>query len=583
MTFPDQLPASADAKDGGLAKPQTLSFADEIAKALSTRPNDTPAPAKAKPQDGKTAEPTPKAGDQKGVPTTDSKGKTPETPGRPISDRLMRSSGSQQQTFKNLFQFTDESGSKSDLVLPVKPPAGRLGDGKPAVVEPAKTPASRAVDGKPTVVEPVKTPAGRVTDGKPAVFDPAKPTATEVKPVVAPKAPEKAPATVVPTTPVDARPLVPRPGLPSSGVIKLPSLSRDRILTKPEKPPTIPIEPVRPSTTVIVPKRDPGKPPVAGTSDTSNPPAVEIPKAPPVVDKTKPPSIVDKNPPASADRIKPPTVAKPQVPDNPYKPLPKVDYLRQQGSGVDATKTTPDGAPPKYPGPAIDQDKWVMKKLLKPSRLGSALYDLYLATATDRSEENNVPDGIRIAELHKGIKEKVASIELLGDSEMFQPDRHDIVLHPTGRRHPGNFYAVLRDDKGIPINVIEYSKTGGNGKPKYLQQWIFDREADPDTGGRKTTISYFRESSSTAMGRPGVENKTMADVYMGRTEYLASKDGYIVKATQFDNLNKAKIEIDFSTKTPTMQIRDSNSGRMTTATYSKAFTTNMAFSGVYVK
>ena len=361
--------------------------------------------------------------------------------------------------------------------------------------------------------------------------------------------------------PADAKPFFQQPGLPSNGDIRLPSLSRDRMLGKKDTPPPLffPKESIKPST-IIVPPRVPARPPAA--VDIAKPP-VDAGKAPPVVDATKAPPVVDTG-------------------KLPYRPLPKVDYLKQQREGPDAANTNPDKTPPKYPGPEKDQDKWIMKKLLKPSKLGSALYDLYLETATDRSEENKVPDGIRIAELHKGIKEKVASVELLGDSEMFQPDRHGIVLHPTGRRHPGNFYAVLRDDNGIPLNVIQYAK-GSGGKPQYLQQWIFDRDTNKESGNRTTTISYFRESQSTAVGRPGVENKTMVDAFMGRTEYLAGSDGAMLKATQYNNLNKPTVEIDYSSGSPTMQLRDPNSGQLRPSTYSKAFTTNMAFSGVYIK
>lgn len=532
MTFLDQ-PASGKTDAAATAKTQTASsFADEIGKALG----DPPAP-KAKQSDVKAAaEPAPKAIDPKGA-TVETKGKAPDVPKPLASSRLTNpSSGAR---LSNYFSIPEDSSTRPEVLIP------------------------QAKDGK--------APAGKSSDA-------VKTPAPDVKPPVAPKTTDSKSDGKPPTAPpalggADAKPFVPR--LPASGDLKLPGLSRDKLLGRPDPASKFfPTEPVAPSTTVVVPKRDAVKTPAV---DKATPPTgLDTSKAPVVVDPMKRPTPVD----TSKTPAKPPVV---DVPPNPFKPLPKVDYDKQKGTGLDAVKTTPDGAPPKYPGPAIDQDKWIMQKLLKPSPLGKALYDLYLATATDRSEENKVPDGIKIAELHKGIKEKVASIELLGDSEMFQPDQHGIVLHPTGRKHPGNFYAVLRDDKGIPINVIEYSKTGGNGKPKYLQQWIFDREADPDTGGRKTTISYFRESSSTATGRPGVENKTMADVYMGRTDYIAGKDGAMLKAIQYNNLNKPTVDIDYSTRTPTMQLRDPNSGKLQTYTYSRAFTTNMAFSGVYLK
>lgn len=529
MTFFDK-PASGKS-DGATAKGPTAGTFADVISALSDRPIDPSVP-KAKPPDLKVSEPTPKPLDLKGTPG-ESKGKTPDVP-KPLPSSNRLTSNSTQPKLSNYFSIPEDSTTRPDVVIP-----------QPKLTADGKSTTSKSTDA-------IKSKA-------PDVTPPVAPKATE------PKSDSKAPSA---PSPADVKPYFPR--TVPSGEMRLPGLSRDRMLSRPAetpKPIIIPKESLPPSTTVIVPKRDAVKTP----HDTTKPPTV--------VDTTRPPAAIDttKVPP------KPAVIDVPKTPPNPYRPLPKVEYDQQKGTGPDAVKTTPDGAPPKYPGPAIDQDKWIMQKLLKPSPLAKGLYDLYLATATDRSEENKVPDGIKIAELHKGIKEKVASIELLGDSEMFQPDQHGIILHPTGRRHPGNFYAVLRDDKGIPINVIEYSKTGGNGKPKYLQQWIFDRETDKDTGGRKTTISYFRESSSTAVGRPGVENKTMADVYMGRTDYLAGGDGGMLKAIQFNNLNKPTVEIDYSTKTPTMHLRDPNSGQLRTAPYSRAFTTNMAFSGVYLK
>ncbi len=514
-------------------------------------------------------------------------------------------------------------------------PGTKPGDAQP-VAKPADKTAPAAV-AKP--IDGTKLPGAK----SPEVAPPAAgKTPTDAKSDAKP-----ASETKLPTEPkvidLSKNPFKPPAGLPPQGDVKLPSLSRDKLgktgSSNPQNPFSTVIVPAReipkppatfdtipPPPVVESPKSpasDAGKQPASGDPtrlppavlDTSKlppatldkskiPPAplVELPKPPSAaVDTTKPPATTVEGPkptiigrpgrPTLGDRSKPPapviakppdTVTEPKRPEQPYKPLPKADYEKQQGTGVDAVNNKPDAVPPKYPGPALDQDKWVMKAMLKPTKLGSALYDLYLETATDRSEENKVPDGIKIAELHKGVKEKVASVELLGDSEMFQPDQHGIILHPTGRKHPGNFYAVLRDDKGIPINVIEYAKNG-NGKPKYLQQWIFDREADAETGGRKTNVSYFRESSSTAVGRPGAENKTMADVFMGRTEYLAGSDGSMLKATQFNNLNKPTVEIDYSGRTPAMKLRDPNSGTMQQQTYSRAFTTNMAFSGAYLK
>jgi|GEM_PF-1584262 len=463
---------------------------------------------------------------------------------------------------------------------------------------PVRADAADGGEAKP-VPKPVPNPSfadevGRLFGDPPTKPSELKPKPEDSRSTPKPSDPKGAASAAAPKDsgrfappPVDAKPFFQQPGLPSNGDIRLPSLSLDRMLGRKETPPLFfPKESIKPST-VIVPPRVPARPPVAGGVDkppvdaAKTPSVVDTTKAPPVVDTTKAPPVVDttKAPPVVDTTKAPPVVDTGKAP---YSAVPKVDYLKQQREGPDATNTNPDKTPPKYPGPEKDQDKWLMKKLLKPSKLGSALYDLYLETSTDRSEENKVPDGIRIAELHKGMKEKVASVELLGDSEMFQPDQHGIVLHPTGRRHPGNFYAVLRDDNGIPLNVIQYAK-GSGGKPQYLQQWIFDRDNNKESGNRTTTISYFRESQSTAVGRPGVENKTMVDAFMGRTEYIAGSGGAMLKATQYNNLNKPTVEIDYSSGTPTMQLRDSNSGQLRPSTYSRAFTTNMAFSGVYIK
>jgi hypothetical protein len=286
-----------------------------------------------------------------------------------------------------------------------------------------------------------------------------------------------------------------------------------------------------------------------------------------------------------AGRANPPEAAKKtpiDAPKNPYQPLTRRDYEAQQRSGsIEAKNDRPGATPPKYPGVPHDQDKIVLTKILRPSPLASSLYKMYLETYTDRSEENKLPENIGIAELHKGMKDKVKSIELLSDSEMFLPDQHNLILHPTGRKSPGHFFAVLRDENQIPVNLIEYHTV--EGKPKYLQQWVFDREAIPDTGGKKTTISHFRETSATAMGRPPGENGVMADVFMGRTDYITDNTGNIITAAQYNNLNKPIVQIEYGDGAPKMYMRDANSGKMAPSAFSRAYMSRMAFSSVYLR
>jgi hypothetical protein len=268
-------------------------------------------------------------------------------------------------------------------------------------------------------------------------------------------------------------------------------------------------------------------------------------------------------------------------PKNQFEPLSKSDYQAQKSGALDANHDNPGGTPPKYPGPPHDQDKYVLRQLLKPSPLSGALYELFLETYTDRSEENRVPGSIRISELHHGVRDKVKSVELFGDSEMFQPDRHGIVLHPTGRKSPGHFYAVLRDENSYPINIIEYYQD--NGVPKYLQQWIFDRKVNPNSDGQTTTISQFRESKNTAVGRPAEQNDKMVDVYMGRTEYVSGRYMGILQATAYNNRNQPVVQIDYSQQEPVMQLRDPNRGELLPAPFARAYMSSLAFSGVYLK
>ncbi len=272
---------------------------------------------------------------------------------------------------------------------------------------------------------------------------------------------------------------------------------------------------------------------------------------------------------------------KPPPRQDPAHPLPKVDYEKQKKEGgIEGKNLNPDKDAPKYPGPPKDQDKWILKRLFKVSPTVDALYDLFLETYTDRSEENKVPGKLRIAELHKGIADKVASVELLGDSELLtQKDRHGLILHPTGIKNPNSVYAVLRDENGIPINVIEYSQV--SGKPKYLQQWVFDRQKDEATGGQKTTIYHFREASQTSVGRPKDQNDTMADALVDRTEYLTTGSGSIYQAAAYNNLGQPTVVVDLAKRT--MQVRDPNSGKLIPSPFVGAQLSKLSFTSTYLR
>lgn len=285
------------------------------------------------------------------------------------------------------------------------------------------------------------------------------------------------------------------------------------------------------------------------------------------------------------------------------QPLSIEDWLNQRkGGGIDAKNLNSGAAPSRYPEPRPDQDERVLRPVLEAIKFNirtynvkfttsaSVLYDLFLKTSNDRSGENKVPDSITISELHKGMKDRVKSIQLAGDSDLLKEDMHGIVLHPTGRNNPGTAYAVLRDENGIPVNVIEYYL--GNGKPQYIEQWIFEREMDKDTGGQKTNIYQFRESSQTNIGRPKEQNGTMVDAFVGRTEYLSDSGGGPVKASQYNNLDQPTVVIDLNKET--MQLRDPNSGRMIPSPqlrdpnsgriiFPKAYTSKLAFSSAYLR
>lgn len=260
------------------------------------------------------------------------------------------------------------------------------------------------------------------------------------------------------------------------------------------------------------------------------------------------------------------------------QPLTKEQQERQKALPIE--RTSPEKAAPAYPGEPHDQDKRILGPLLRNiNPAAGALYQLYLKTYTDRSGENKVPNSIQIAELHKGVNERVNVVDILGDSEMFQPSMHGRMLHPDGNKRPGDFYAVLSDKAGDPVNVIEYTK--GPDGPKYLQQWIFNTDFNEAKGLQRTTITQFA-AESQPLYRPKEQQGIVADVYTGKTEYIYSREGKILTATKYNAMNDPEVAVDYRGPAPTMQVRDPNTGELRDAKYHPAQVKKLAFTNLFL-
>lgn len=264
--------------------------------------------------------------------------------------------------------------------------------------------------------------------------------------------------------------------------------------------------------------------------------------------------------------------------DRPQTKQEQEDQRRRGGLSVD--DRNPGVPAPAYDKVPHDQDARIIKPILRTvSPAAAGLYHMYLKTYTDRSGENKVPNTIEIAEMHDGIKNRVKTMDLLGDSELMQPNMGGRMLHPDGRKRPGDFYAVLSDAQGDPVNMIEY--TQGKDGPKFLQQWIFNSEINAQQGLQRTTISHFVNQNQPVF-RPREQQGVVADVFAGKTEYVYSKEGKMLSATKYDALQNPEVVVNFSGPQPTMQVRDTNSGRLKDMPYNTQQMSKMAFKNLYL-
>jgi|GEM_PF-6150472 hypothetical protein len=255
------------------------------------------------------------------------------------------------------------------------------------------------------------------------------------------------------------------------------------------------------------------------------------------------------------------------------------DAQRNQG-GFRVDDTNPGATQPKYDKVPHDQDARIISPILRTlSPAAEGLYRLYLKTYTDRSGENKVPGTVQIAEMHPGVKDRVKTMDLLSDGEMMEPSRGGRMLHPDGRKRPGDFYAVLSDAQNDPVNVIEY--TSGKDGPKFLQQWIFNNEINDQAGLQRTTISHFVNENQPVF-RPAQQQGVVADVFAGKTEYVYSKEGKMLSATKFNALQQPEVVVDYRGPKPTMQLRDPNSGQLKEAPFNSQQLTKLAFRNLYL-
>lgn len=253
---------------------------------------------------------------------------------------------------------------------------------------------------------------------------------------------------------------------------------------------------------------------------------------------------------------------------------------QRRDGGIRVDDLNPGAKPPAYDKVPHDQDAKIIRPILRNvSPVAAGLYQMYLKTYTDRSGENKVPGTMQIAELHDGVKDRAKTMDLLGDSELMQPTMGGRMLHPDGRKRPGDFYAVLSDGKGDPVNMIEY--TQGKDGPKFLQQWIFNNEVNEQMGLQRTSISHFVNENQPVY-RPYQQQGRVADVFAGKTEYVYSKDGKMLSATKLDALLNPEVVVDFRGQQPTMKVRDTNSGQLRDVPFNAQQLTKLAFQNLYL-
>ncbi len=264
--------------------------------------------------------------------------------------------------------------------------------------------------------------------------------------------------------------------------------------------------------------------------------------------------------------------------DQPQTKQQQQEQIRQGGLSVN--DQNPGARPPAYDKVPHDQDAQIIRPVLRRvSPAAAGLYDLYLKTYTDRSGENKVPNSLMVAEMHEGVKGRVKTMDLVGDSELMQPTMGGRMLHPDGRKRPGDFYAVLSDAQGDPVNLLEY--TQGKDGPKFLQQWIFNNEINERQGLQRTTISQF-VNQNQPLFRPKEQQGQVADVFAGKTEYVYSKEGKMLSAAKYNALQQPEVVVDFRGPQPTMKLRDTNVGQLKDVPFNAQQLSKLAFKNLYL-
>lgn len=245
------------------------------------------------------------------------------------------------------------------------------------------------------------------------------------------------------------------------------------------------------------------------------------------------------------------------------RPLTVEEQRKQrQDGGMTVKPENPNQTPSPYPGPRPDQDRRVLEPIMRAAGpVPEMLYQSFLQNYNDRSGENKLPGAIKINELHRGIAEKVASVQILGDSDAMRPNSMlgNRTFYPDAGKHPGSAYVILYDNAKRPLDVLEYRV--GSGQPQYLQQWIFNRTTNPDTHAQTVDIERFYASGSTQQGRPAWQNGTAVDTYMGTTRYTI-QDGRMTGASLYNQLGP---QVTYDPATRYTQARDSNSGKLVQA------------------
>ncbi|HEY9712950.1 MAG TPA: hypothetical protein V6C72_05750 [Chroococcales cyanobacterium] len=217
---------------------------------------------------------------------------------------------------------------------------------------------------------------------------------------------------------------------------------------------------------------------------------------------------------------------------------------------------------PAYPG-GIGPDANVTGRLISTVGPGpNALYQIFLRTYNDRSNENVLPSSLPLREIAPEVQGQVQRWMLLTDSDMSQKfsQFHGRDLRPQPATNPGRVYAIGLNAGGNPVDVLDFYWNQNN--MTYFGQHVINYFKD-NRGNLHTHISNYTANYETTYPGPQRIIGDSQNVYTGASEYVDAPDGTPLAMVHYSNLDSRNpaLGFNFNPNGATMFWSDTNSGQ----------------------